>query len=64
MQVHESRKKLFHDAGSFALTQVFPLNNEVEQFTTIAIFQDEEADVIPFPDLVQLDDIWVILKDE
>ena len=37
MQVYEGREKLTHNKGSFLLTEVFLFEDEVEEFSTLAI---------------------------
>jgi hypothetical protein len=34
----------------------------VEELTALAILQDEETDLIPLPNFVELDDVGMILK--
>lgn len=60
MKVFEGGKELLHDEGSHILRQVPLLNDVVEQFSSLAIFQNEEAHVVPLPNLVQLYDVWVV----
>ena len=73
-----------HDQGCLTLTQVLSLDNEVEEFASLAIPTDhkifsrsdltmkitsgsgylleyQEADIVPLPNLMQLDNIWVVL---
>jgi len=36
------------------------LNDKVEQFASFAVLEDQEANVVPLPDFVQLDDVRVV----
>lgn len=60
VKVGQRREQLVHDLGSLALGQMLTLKNEVEEFATFAVLENKEADIVPFPDFVQLDYIWMI----
>jgi hypothetical protein len=34
----------------------------VEEFTSLAVFENQEADLVPLPDLVELDDVGMVLN--
>jgi len=61
VQVDECTQELLHDIGCLLFIQVLLLENVVEQFAARAVFKDEEAHALPFPHLVELDDVRVVL---
>ena len=38
------------------------LNDVVEELSSFAEFEHQKADLIPFPNFVKLDNIWMVLK--
>lgn len=62
VQVLQRLEKLPHDERSDVLCEVLLINDELEELSTLAILQHEEAYFIPLPDLVQLDDVGVIKR--
>ena len=61
VQVVERREQLLHDKGSHFFRKIFLVDDVVKQFTTLAVLKYKEADLVPLPDLVQLNDVWMIL---
>ena len=61
VQVDECTQELLHDVCCLLFIQVLLLENVVKQFATRAVFEDEEAHTLPFPHLVELDDVRVVL---
>ena len=49
-----------HDVGGLVLAEELVVDDVLEQFAAVAVLEDEEADVVPLPDLVQLDDVRVV----
>ena len=63
VEVDECREQLLHDARGFVLRKVLAFKNVVEQLSTGAVLEHEEADFVPLPHLAQLDDVRVVLVD-
>ena len=63
VEVDECREQLLHDARGFVLRKVLALQNVMEQLSTGAVLEHEEADFVPLPHLAQLDDVGVVLVD-
>ena len=38
------------------------LNDVVEKLSSLAVLEDQEANFIPLPDFVKLDNVWVVLQ--
>lgn len=60
VQVLECLEKLVHDVGSLVLAEELIVNDVLEKLAAVAVFEYEEADVVPLPDLVELDDVRVV----
>ena len=41
---------------------MLPLEDVVEEFSSRTVLENEETNVVPLPNLLQLDDVGVILK--
>ena len=41
--------------------QILLLDNVMEKLSTFAELKDQEANVVPLPDFVKFNDIWMIL---
>ena len=62
MKILESGEQLLHDVGCHFFREKLFVDDVVEEFSTLTILQDKEADFVPLPDFVQLDDVWVVLN--
>jgi hypothetical protein len=61
VNVDEGREQLLHDHGCLSLGQVLLVDDVLEKLATLAVLEHQETDVVPLPDFLQLDDVWVIL---
>lgn len=61
MEIPERREELLHDFGSLGLIQVLVLDDVVEEFSALTVLNDQEAHLIPLPDLKQLNDVRMVL---
>ena len=61
VKIVKRRKELFHDERGLFFRQIFLLDDVVEELTAFAKFKHQEADIVPLPNLVKFDDVWVIL---
>jgi len=51
---------LFHDISGKILGEVLVFDDVLEELATLTVFQNQKADLVPLPDFVQLDNVWVI----
>lgn len=49
-----------HDIRGMFFRQVFLLDDVMEKLSTLAVLQYQETDIVPLPNFVKLDDIWMI----
>ena len=73
VEVLQSTEGLAHDHGSFFLCQRLPLDHKIEELPSLAVatsafifglghlLSNEETDVLPLPDFIELDDVRMIL---
>ena len=64
VEVDEGGEQLPHNHGCFFLGEVLAVEDEVEELATLAVLKHKEAHVVPLPDLVQFDYVWVVLNNE
>lgn len=60
MQVLQCQEKLIHYEGCLVLSQKFVVDDVLEQLTSFAVLENQEANFVPFPNFVELDDIGMI----
>ena len=60
MKVLKCQEKLIHNIRSLVFTKEFVLNDILEELTSFAVLENQEADVHPVPDLVQFDDVRMV----
>ena len=41
---------------------MLPLKDVVEELSSRAVLEDEEADIVPLPDLLKFDNVRMVLK--
>lgn len=42
------------------LAQMLPLQDKVEKLSSLTVLENKEADIVPFPDFVQLDNVGMV----
>ena len=62
VEVFQGQKKLLHNKGCSFLGKIFLLDYVMEQLASLAKFKNQKANIVPFPDLVELDYVWMILE--
>ena len=72
VEVFQCTEWLAHDHGGFLFGKCLPLDHEIEELASLAVatsglligdlLSNKEADVLPLPDLIELDDVRMILK--
>ena len=61
VQVHQRAEQLLHDCGGLPLIEVLLVENVVEELAACAVLEHQEADTLPLPHLVQLDNVRMVL---
>lgn len=53
---------MFHDESCHFFRKVLLLNNVVKEFASLTVFEHKEANLVPLPNFIELNDIWMVLK--
>lgn len=60
VEVLQSLEKLVHDISCFVFAEELIINDILEKLSTFAVLEDEEANLIPLPNLEKLDNVWMV----